>query len=138
MTGNSLVARCVLELSRETEQRYAIYTDELEQDEPEVIVIVVTNESNSCFHMAITGSNTDLENAKAVCSQAILYRSSKDDPDLYCFVYDGLTQTVSFCLCSSSKQEFEDMSCYSMQRERDRVAEWLKTYIVSNAEVLRG
>jgi hypothetical protein len=56
MTGNSLyslVAQCVLELSLETKQRYAIYTEEPEQDELEVIYMVVKNESNSCFHVAI-------------------------------------------------------------------------------------
>jgi malonyl CoA-acyl carrier protein transacylase len=99
--------------------------------------MVIINESNSCFHMAITGTNTDIENAKAVCSQAVLYRSTEDDPDLYCSVYDNRTQKVFFCLCDPAKQEFEDASCYSMQGEADKVIEWLKTYIVSNAEVLR-
>jgi hypothetical protein len=131
------VARCVLELSRETKERYTTHTEEPEQDDLEVIVMVVGNESKSCFHMAITGTNADIENAKAVCSQAILYRSKEDDPDLYYCVYASLTQTVFFCLCSPSKQEFEDVSCYAMQREIDKVAECLKTYIVSNAEVLR-
>jgi malonyl CoA-acyl carrier protein transacylase len=99
--------------------------------------MVIINESNSCFHMAITGTNTDIENAKAVCSQAVLYRSTEDDPDLYYSVYDSRTQKVFFCLCDPAKQEFEDVSCYSMQGEADKVTEWLKTYIVSNAEVLR-
>jgi malonyl CoA-acyl carrier protein transacylase len=140
MTGNSLydlVAQCVLELSRGTEQSYTTHTEETEHDEPEVVVMVIENESNSCFHMAITGTTTDVENAKAVCCQAILYRSSEDDPDLYYCVYDRVTRMVFFCLCSPSKQELEDMSCYSIQREADKVAECLKTYIVSNAEVLR-
>jgi hypothetical protein len=100
--------------------------------------MVVENESDTCFHMAITGINADIDNAKAVCSQAVLYRSSEDDPDLYSSVYDSLTQMVFFCLCSPSKQEVEDMACYSMHREASKVAKWLKTYIVSNAEVLRG
>jgi hypothetical protein len=130
------VARYVLEISRETKERYTTYTEEPEQEDLEVIVMVVGNESNSCFHMAITGTNTDIENAKAVCSQNILYKSKEDDPDLYYSVYASLTQTV-FCLCSPSKQEFEDVSCYAMQRDTDKVAECLKTYIFSNAEVLR-
>jgi hypothetical protein len=99
--------------------------------------MVVENESNSYFHMAITGINANIKNAKAVCSQAILYRSSEDDPDLYYSVYDSLTQMVYYCLCSPSTQEFEDVSCNSMQGEADQVAEWLKAYIVVNAEALR-
>jgi malonyl CoA-acyl carrier protein transacylase len=141
ITRNSLydlVAQCILELSHETGQRYITLIEEPEQDDPEVIVMVVENESNTCFHMAITGINTDIDNAKAVCSQAVLYRSSEDDPDLYYSVYDSPTQMVFFCLCSPSKQEFGDMACYSMHREASKVAQWLKTYIVSNAEVLRG
>jgi hypothetical protein len=98
--------------------------------------MVVENESHSCFHIAITGTNTDIENAKAVCSQAILDRSSEDDPDLYCSVYDTLTQTVFHCLCSPSTQEFEDVSCNSMQGEADQVAEWLKAFIVMNGDSL--
>tara|TARA_R110002003_G_scaffold3361_1_gene25206 strand:- start:7 stop:393 length:387 start_codon:yes stop_codon:yes gene_type:complete len=117
-----VVARCVLELSRENEQRYTTYTEEPEQGNLEVIVMIIENESNSCFHIAITGTNTDIENAKAVCCQAILYRTTEDDPDLYYSVYDSRTQMVSFCLCSPSKQGFEDVSCYSMQREACEVA----------------
>jgi malonyl CoA-acyl carrier protein transacylase len=137
MTRNSLydlVAQCVLKLSRGTEQSYTTYTKETEHDEPEVVVIVVENENNSCFHIAITGSNTNIKNAKVVCCQAILYRSSEDNPDLYCSVYDKVTQMVLFCLFSPSKQELKDVSCYSTQREADKVAEWLKTYVVSNAD----
>lgn len=100
--------------------------------------MVIKNESTYCFHMAITGTTTDVENAKAVCSQAVLYRSTRDDPDLYYAVYDSLTHMVSFCRCSPSKEAIEDVSCYSMHREASKVAQWLKTYIISNAEVLRG
>jgi malonyl CoA-acyl carrier protein transacylase len=139
ITQNSLydlVADCALELSQGTGQCYTTYTEESEQDDPEVIIMVVENESNSCFHIAITGTNTDIENAKAVCSQAILDRSSEDDSDLFYSVYDSLTRTVFYCLCSPSMQEFEDVSCNSMQGEADQVAEWLKAYIVVNAESL--
>lgn len=104
--------------------------------------MVVVNERNSCFHTAIAGTtgskhNTDIENAKAVCAQAVLYRSAEDDTNLYYSVYDSGTQEVFFCLCDPAKQEFEDVSCHSMQEEADKVSEWLKTYIVLNAEVLR-
>ncbi|KAH7061832.1 hypothetical protein BKA63DRAFT_497678 [Paraphoma chrysanthemicola] len=134
----NLVVECVLKLSRGTEECYTTHIKESEQDDPEVIVIVVENESKSCFHLAITGTNTDIENAKAVCSQAILERSSKDDPDLYYAVYDSHTQIVFYCLCSPSTQEFDDVSYHSMQGEADQVAEWLKAFIVVNAEALRG
>lgn len=98
--------------------------------------MVVKNERKSCFHMAITYANTDLENAKAVCSQAILYSSTEDDPKLYYAIHDSHAQMVYFCLCDPSQQVFGDVSHYSMQGEADKVAEWLKTYIISNAEVL--
>ncbi|KAH7068576.1 hypothetical protein FB567DRAFT_555441 [Paraphoma chrysanthemicola] len=82
--------------------------EELDEDDP-VIVMVMMNESNSCFHMAITGTNTDIENAKAICAQAVLYRSAEDDPELHFSVYDSRTQKIFFCLCVPVKQEFEDV-----------------------------
>ncbi|KAH7061855.1 hypothetical protein BKA63DRAFT_198289 [Paraphoma chrysanthemicola] len=111
--------------------------EESEQDDAEVIVVVIKNERNACFHIAITDTNADIENAKAVCSQAILYRSTEDDPDLYYSVYNAFTHMVFFCLCSPSLHEFADVSHYSMHGEADKVSEWFKTYIVANAEVLR-
>jgi hypothetical protein len=79
--------------------------------------MITENKSNSCFHIAIMGTNTEIENAKAVCSRAILYWSTEDDPDLYYSVYDSRTQIVFFCLCSPCKRGFEDVSCYSMQEK---------------------
>ena len=117
-----LIAQCVLDLSRETKQRYTTHIEESEQEVSEVIVIVIGNENNNCFHMAIADTNTDIENAKVVCSQAVLYRSTGDDPDLYHAVYDSLMQMVSFCRCSPSREDLEDVSCYSIQREAGKVA----------------
>jgi hypothetical protein len=125
ITQNSLynlVAQCILKLSHKTGQRYTTLIKEPEQDNPEVIIMVVKNESNSYFHMAITGINASINNAKAVCSQAVLYRSLEDNPDLYYSIYDSLTQIVFFCLCSPSKQEFGDMAYYLMHREVSKVA----------------
>jgi hypothetical protein len=98
--------------------------------------MVIVDERKSCFHMAITGTDTNIENAKEVCAQAVLYRSAEDDPELYYSVYDSRTEKVFFCLCDPAKKGFEDVSCYSMQGEADKVSEWLKTYIVLNAVVL--
>lgn len=99
--------------------------------------MVIKNKRNSCFHMAITCTNTDIKNAKTVCSQAILYRSTEDEHNLYYAVYDSHAQMVFFCLCNPSQQEFEDVSHYSMQGEAGKIAMRLETYTVSNAEVLR-
>jgi hypothetical protein len=131
------VVRCVLELSSESEGCYNTYLEESEHEDAEIIIIVIGNERNSCFHMAITSSNTNIENAKAVCCQAVLYRSTEDDCNLYYAVHDSHTQRVFFCLCNPLHQEFEDVSCYSMQGETDKIVYWLKTYTTSNAEVLR-
>jgi hypothetical protein len=98
--------------------------------------MVVKNDSSTCLHVAITGTNTDLENANDVCCQAILYRSTEDDPDLHYSVYDSLTQTLYFRLFSPSGQVSENVSYHPM-REEDEIAEWLKICIVLNAEDLR-
>ncbi|KAH8710283.1 hypothetical protein GQ44DRAFT_434805 [Phaeosphaeriaceae sp. PMI808] len=115
---------------------YTTCIEESDQNDPEVLVIVVKNDHKICFHIAVTCSNTDIENAKAVCSQAVLYRTMENDPEVYFSVYDSRNQVVFFCLCDPSKQEFEDVSYYSVQVEAGKIAEWLKTYIVSNMEVL--
>lgn len=102
----------------------------------EFLVKVIQNARHSCFHIATTWTNTDLENAKAVCSQAVLHRSGEGDASLYFAVCDSRTQIVHFCLCDPSLQTIEDVSSYSMQSEAGRVVEWLKIYIDSNTKIL--
>jgi hypothetical protein len=80
--------------------------------------------------------NADIENAKAVCAQAILHRSTDKDPILYYAVYHSRTQRVFVCLCDPSKQTFEEVEDYSMDRGANQVANRLKEYIGSNAVVL--
>jgi hypothetical protein len=131
-----LALQCVSELSDEDKQHFTVCIEESEQDEPEVVVMLVQNERSVCFHMAVTRTNTEIEDAKAVCSQAVLYRTKEDDPSLYFAVYDSRTQMVYFCLCDPFEQTFEDVSHYSVQIEADLIAERLKTHIESNATVL--
>jgi hypothetical protein len=38
----------------------------------------IVDKRNSCFYAEITGTNTDFENAKAVYSHAVLYRSTEN------------------------------------------------------------
>jgi hypothetical protein len=133
--------QCVSELLGKDGQPYSVRVeeserDELEQDEPEVVIMLVQNERNTCFHIAVARTNTNIDDAKAVCSQAVLYRTKEDDPSLYFAVYDSCTQTVYFCLCDPFKQTFEDISQYSMQNEAGVIAERLKAYTDSNARVL--
>jgi hypothetical protein len=128
--------QCVSELSDEDKQHFTVRIEESEQDEPEVVIMLVQNERRACFHMAVTRTNTEIEDAKAVCSQAVLYRTKEDDPSLYFAVYDSRTQMAHFCLCDPFEQTFEDISHYSMQSEAELIAERLKTHIKSNATVL--
>jgi hypothetical protein len=134
-----------------------LWIEESEQEDPEVVVMFIKKGPKSCFHIAITCTNTDITctntdiactntditctntdivNADAVCSQAILCGSTEDGPSVYYAVYDSRTQMVFFSLCHPSQQESENVSHHSMQREETEVAELLKRYIVSNALVL--
>jgi hypothetical protein len=106
-----------------------------EVDDPEVDIVLIKNGRKSCFHVAVLWSN-DLENAKVVCAQEVLYRTKEDDPDVYFAVYDVCEQMVSFCLCRPSSQEIKDTSQHSVRNEHEKVAERLRTYVASNAEVL--
>jgi hypothetical protein len=113
-----------------------VYLENAEQEDPEVILLVVTNETSSCLHVALTCANNDIENAKVVCAQAVLYRITVDDPSLYFWVYDNRSQAAFFCLCDPIRGDLEDISHYSVQENADKVAEWLKKLHISNAEVL--
>lgn len=128
--------RCVAKLSDDDKQCYTVCIEDSEQHDPEVVVILIQKERNICFHLAATWTNTDIENAKAVCSQAILYRTKEDDASLFFAVCDSRTQTVYFCLCDPSQQTFEDVSHYSMPSKAEEIVKLLETYIQSNLEVL--
>ncbi|KAF3017898.1 hypothetical protein E8E12_000172, partial [Didymella heteroderae] len=62
--------------------------DDSEGGNPDVLIILIEHGRNNCFHIVVPWSNDDIENAKAVCSQAILYRTKQDDADLYFAVFD--------------------------------------------------
>jgi hypothetical protein len=80
-----------------------------------------------CFHVAIICNNTDIENVKAVCSQAVLHRSTDNDPLLFFAVYDGRTQMVYFCLLDPKLGTFEDVAQFQMLRQETHVAARLQT-----------
>jgi hypothetical protein len=128
--------QCISELLDIDKQRYSVCVEQAEQDEPEIVITLVQNEHNICFHMAVTQTNTEIEYAKAVCSQAVLCRTKEDDPSLYFAVYDSRTRMVYFCLCDPFEQTFEDVSHHSMQSEANLIAKRVQIYIDSNATVL--
>lgn len=131
-----VVERCVLELTSGDREAYTMHLDESEGNNPDVLVILIKHGHNICFHIVVPWGNDDIENAKALCSQAVLHRTEENDADLYFAVFDIRVQAVYFCLCSPSQLEFEDVSQHIMQREVERMVERLKTYIVSNSDVL--
>jgi len=101
-----------------------------------VVITLILKGRSSCFHMAATWTNPDIEHAKAVCSQAILQRTDDRGANLYLAVHDSYTDRVHFCLCDPSQQTFEDVSQYSTRKEPKSIVNWLKIYVQSNAEVL--
>lgn len=105
-------------------------------DNPDVLIILINHGCQTCFRIAVPRGNNDIENAKAVCCQAVLYRTTQGDADVYFAVLDIRLQAVYVCLCSPSQQEFKDVSQHFIQGQAGRAVERLKTYIVSNAYVL--
>jgi hypothetical protein len=133
--------QCVSEFLNKDKHLYSVCVQESEQgesghDEPEVDIVLVKDERNNCFHIALARKNTNIENAKAICFQAVLYYTNEEDPSLYFAVYDTCTQMVHFCLCDPFQQTFEDTSCYSIQTAAEVIAKWLRVYTDSNAAVL--
>ena len=110
--------------------------DGTDEDNPDVLIVLIKHGHRTCFHIAVTCGNNDIENAKAVCCQGVLYRTTQDDADVYFPVLEIGLQAVHFCLCRPSQQEFEDISRHDMEQEAERVVERMKTYIVSIAHVL--
>ena len=134
---SNLAMRCVFELSDNDKQRYTVCVESSEQKDPEVAITLIQKGCTSCFHMAATWANPDIEHAKAVCSQAILERTDERDANLFFAVHDSYTDTVHFCLCDPSQQTFEDVSQYSIRNEAKSIVKCLKIYVQSNAEVLQ-
>jgi hypothetical protein len=105
-------------------------------DNPDVLIILITHGRQTCFYIAVPRGNNDIEDAKAVCCQAVLYRTTQGDADVYFAVLDIDLQAVHFCLCSPLQQEFEDVSRHAIEQEAEGVVERMKAYIVLNADVL--
>jgi hypothetical protein len=128
--------QCISELPDDERQRYTLGIERAEQRDPEVIITLILKDGSSCFHMAMTWTDPDIEYAKAVCAQAVLDRTDDDDACLYFAVYDSLKDTVYFCLCDPSKKTLEDVSRYSIRSHQREILNCLKEYVPSNAEVL--
>jgi hypothetical protein len=111
--------------------------EESELAVPEVVVMSIRNGRTIGFHIAFTCNNTNIENAKVVCSQAVLYRSTDNDPPLYFAIFDRHTQVLYLCLLDPQQQTFEDLAKYQMPWQETHVAARLQAYVASNAEVLR-
>lgn len=132
----NLIERCILDLTSGDGQAYTIHWDGADGEDPDDVIVLIKYGHRTCFHIAATCGNNDIEDAKAVCCQAVLYRTTQGDADVYFAVLDIGSQVVHFCLCSPSQQEFEDVSQHAVEQEAERIVERMKTYIVSNADVL--
>ncbi|KAL5400403.1 hypothetical protein PMIN03_012407 [Paraphaeosphaeria minitans] len=124
-------------LLNRNDQGYTMQVEGQEQDVSEVIILCIIRDRNICFYIAITCTNTDIENAKAVCSQAVVYRSTYNDPNLYLAVYDTATQMVWFCLLNSAQLEYEDVAYKSMERQASEATEMFQAFLASSSQVLR-
>lgn len=91
----------------------------------------------TCFHIAITGTNKDLENAKVVCSQALIYWTSDKNPPLHFAVYDRHTQKLYFCLLDPKDLTLEDVEQFEMPSQETQVAAKLQAHVASNVKALQ-
>jgi len=131
------LAQYVLRLVNNNQPTYSIHFENLEAELPEVIVMSICNGGAFCFHIAIPYTNTDIENAKAVCSQEAIYRSTDNDPLLNFAVYDPYTRIFYFCLLDPKHQTIEDVAQFQLPLQESQAAERLQACVASNAEVLR-
>jgi hypothetical protein len=100
----------------------------------EVSLFAIHHERKLCLFIAI--SYSDVEEASAVCAQAVLHRSTPNDGLLYYAVYDVLTQMVYLCLCDPQEETYEDVDEHCLQSSPSRVEDWLRSYVLLNAQAL--
>jgi hypothetical protein len=84
--------------------------EELELAILEIIIMLIRDERTICFYIAITYINIDIKNAKAVCSQAVLYNSIENNAYLFFTIYNYFTQIGCFCLLNPKEQTYEDVT----------------------------
>jgi spore germination protein YaaH len=113
---------------------YTICEENTAQDGLETAVVAISNQRSICFHTAWT--NGDVEDAKGICAQAVLYRSTPQCPHLYYAVYNSCTRMFYFCLLDPKEQEYTDIATYSLEHQETRMLAALETYVTSNAQVL--
>jgi hypothetical protein len=114
---------------------YIVVVETSESDGEAASLLAIHNERKLCFLMLF--SHMDIEDAKAVCAQAVLYNSTPDDCLLYYAVYDFPTRMAHFCLCDPRGETFEDVAKHSMRSHAGQVATLLRIHISSNVRVLQ-
>jgi hypothetical protein len=125
----------ILEMLRNPPNHYIIEVEEPDSSSEKISLVAIHDERKLCFFLAI--SYTDVEEASAVCAQAVLYCTTPNDGLLYYAVYDVLTQMVYICLCDPREETYEYVARHCMQCPASRVEAWFRWYISSNAQVLR-
>jgi hypothetical protein len=124
----------ILEILRNPPNHYAIMVEEPDSSDEKVSLVAIHDEHKLCFFIAI--SYTDVEEASAVCAQAVLYRNTPNDSLLYSAVYDVLTQMIYFYRCDPRERTYEYVAEHCMQSPASRVDIWFRLYVSSNAQVL--
>jgi hypothetical protein len=116
------------------ELKYIICKEVTEQDGLSTAVVTISDLHKICFHTAWTNGN--VEDAKVICAQAVLYRSTPRSPLLYYAVFDSRTQTGHLCLLDPKEQEYTDVATYSSGYQKEQMLAVLEMYVTSNAQVL--
>ncbi|KAH5621697.1 hypothetical protein HBI51_249160 [Parastagonospora nodorum] len=136
MSGlNNRIAQYVQETLHSMQDQYAVAVEVPEQDAEEDSLIAIHNEHNLCFLIAVT--HGDIDDAAAICAQAVLQNSTHNDCTLYYAVFEAPTQIVHFCLCDPHEETYELVFRQSMHSRARQVATFLETYVASNAQALR-
>jgi hypothetical protein len=125
----------ILEIPDNMSLHYTVVKEPGSSDE-EVSLFAIHDERKLCFFIAI--SHTHVEEASAICAQAVLHRSTPNDGLLYYAVYDVLTQMVYFCLCDPQEETYEDVDKHCLQSPASRVEDWLRSCVLLNAQALGG
>ena len=79
-------------------QAYTIDLDDAKGDNPDVFIVLIKHGRHHCVHIAVPLGNNDIEDTKAVGAQAVLYRTTQDDAELYFAIFDICLPMAYFCV----------------------------------------
>ncbi|KAF2023087.1 hypothetical protein EK21DRAFT_95193 [Setomelanomma holmii] len=110
---------------------WSVALSDPEQD-PQYIHLIASKGTTDAFHIVVLWQGTDIEEAKEICAQEVLHKSTESDGVLYFALYHPTEQKLYLCTVDPNEGEMSDISNGAVQD----MASTLKTYVEANYQAL--